>query len=92
MLKEFDSLDELRQFDERYLVNADSAIIDNICKTLKCVASDIVNIKPLKDGLTNTSFSFDCLGKDMFTVIRVGERKIISTELVKQLLWKLLQN
>ena len=63
IVKEFDSLDELRQFDERYLVNADSAIIDNICKTLKCVASDIVNIKPLKDGLTNTSFSFDCLGK-----------------------------
>lgn len=62
-VKEFDSLDELRQFDERYLVNADSTIIDNICKTLKCVASDIVNIKPLKDGLTNTSFSFDCLGK-----------------------------
>lgn len=62
-VKEFDSLDELRQFDERYLVNADSAIIDNIYKTLKCVASDIVNIKPLKDGLTNTSFSFDCLGK-----------------------------
>lgn len=63
IVKEFDSLDELRQFDERYLVNADSTIIDNICKTLKCVASDIVNIKPLKDGLTNTSFSFDCLGK-----------------------------
>ena len=63
IVKEFDSLDELRQFDERYLVNTDSAIIDNICKTLKCVASDIVNIKPLKDGLTNTSFSFDCLGR-----------------------------
>lgn len=63
IVKEFDSLDELRQFDERYLVNTDSAIIDNICKTLKCVPSDVVNIKPLKDGLTNTSFSFDCLGK-----------------------------
>ena len=34
IVKEFDSLDELRQFDDRYLVNADSAIIDNICKTL----------------------------------------------------------
>ena len=63
IVKEFDSLDELRQFDEHYLVNTNSEIIDNICKTLGCVASDIVNIKPLKDGLTNTSFSFDCLGK-----------------------------
>ena len=44
-------------------MNTNSEIIDNICKTLGCIASDIVNIKPLKDGLTNTSFSFDCLGK-----------------------------
>ena len=63
IIKEFDSLDELRQFDERYLMNANSEIIDNICDTLDCIASDIMNIKPLKDGLTNTSFSFDCLGK-----------------------------
>ena len=56
-------MDELRQFDERYLMNANSEIIDNICDTLDCIASDIMNIKPLKDGLTNTSFSFDCLGK-----------------------------
>lgn len=63
IIKEFDSLDELRQFDERYLMNANSEIIDNICETLHCIASDIMNIKPLKDGLTNTSFSFDCLGK-----------------------------
>ena len=63
IIKEFDSLDELRQFDERYLMNANSEIIDNICETLDCIASDIMNIKPLKDGLTNTSFSFDCLGK-----------------------------
>lgn len=63
IIKEFDSLDELRQFDERYLMNANSEIIDNICEILHCIASDIMNIKPLKDGLTNTSFSFDCLGK-----------------------------
>ena len=63
IVKEFDSLDELRQFDERYLMNANSEIIDNICETLHCIASDVMNIKPLKDGLTNTSFSFDCLGK-----------------------------
>ena len=63
IIKEFDSLDELRQFDERYLMNSNSEIIDNICETLHCIASDIINIKPLKDGLTNTSFSFDCLGK-----------------------------
>ena len=63
IIKEFDSLDELRQFDERYLMNTNSEIIDNICDTLHCIASDIMNIKHLKDGLTNTSFSFDCLGK-----------------------------
>ena len=78
IIKEFDSLDELRQFDERYLMNANSEIIDNICDTLDCIASDIMNIKPLKDGLTNTSFSFDCLGKkSVYRHPGVGTEKYI---------------
>ena len=79
IVKEFDSLDELRQFDERYLMNSNSEIIDNICETLHCIASDIMNIKPLKDGLTNTSFSFDCLGKKyVYRHPGVGTEKYIN--------------
>ena len=48
--KEFDSLDELRQFDGRYLVNADSAIIDNICETLKVYFRYCHQYQTTKDG------------------------------------------
>lgn len=62
-IKEFDSLDELRAFDEEYINNTDSYIMKNICKVLNCSEKDIINIKPIKSGLTNTSFSFKCKGK-----------------------------
>ena len=63
VIKEFDSLDELRAFDEHYLMHTNSKILLNICNTLNVTPSEIINIKPIKDGLTNTSFCFDCKGK-----------------------------
>ncbi len=63
VIKEFDSLDELRAFDEHYLVHSNSKILLNICNTLNVTPAEIINIKPLKDGLTNTSFCFDCKGE-----------------------------
>lgn len=59
---EFDSLDELRAFDAEYINNADSSILKNICNILKCECKDIVNIKAIKAGLTNTSFQFSVNG------------------------------
>jgi len=56
---EFDSLDELRQFDSEYINNADSNILRNICNVLQCEIKDITNIKAIKAGLTNTSFMFN---------------------------------
>lgn len=58
-VREFDSLEELRDFDEEYINNADSTILKNICKILKCEMKDIVNVKAIKAGLTNTSFQFE---------------------------------
>lgn len=60
IIKEFDSLDELRTFDEHYLMHSNSKILLNICNTLNVTPAEIINIKPIKDGLTNTSFCFDC--------------------------------
>lgn len=60
VIHEFDSLDELRDFDSRYIVNADSAIFRNIEGVLHCKDSDITQIEPIKKGLTNTSFAFTC--------------------------------
>ena len=55
---EFDSLDELRDFDPLFLENIDSDIFDNICKVLGCNKSEIHDVYPLKQGLTNLSCHF----------------------------------
>lgn len=62
-IREFDSLDELRAFDNAYITNTDSYIFDNICSVLGCSADNIENIVPIKTGLTNLSFKFTCKGK-----------------------------
>lgn len=61
---EFDSLEELRSFDSRYLENTDSGIFQNICRVMKCKESDISDISVIKQGLTNLSFKFSLNGKE----------------------------
>lgn len=63
LIKEFDSLDELRAFDSNYLKNTNSQIMVNICNVLDCKEKDIVGITPIKIGLTNLSFQFECKEK-----------------------------
>ncbi|MCI8469171.1 MAG: phosphotransferase [Eggerthellaceae bacterium] len=60
---EFDSLDELREFDPDFIDNVNSSIMDNICQVLGCAKGDIRSIIPIKQGLTNLSFRFDVDGK-----------------------------
>lgn len=59
---EFDSIEDLRTFDSEFLLNVDSDIIMNICKTLQCNPNDITDIAVINAGLTNVSFQFDCCG------------------------------
>lgn len=63
-IKEFDSLEELREFDDKYLKNANSKIFTNICTALDVKEEDITNIVPIKKGLTNFSFRFTVNGKE----------------------------
>ncbi len=56
---EFDSLDELRSFDDRYINHTDSMIMRNIALVLGCGESDIKGFRAIKEGLTNTSFVFE---------------------------------
>ena len=60
---EFDSLEELRQFDKTYVDHSGSAIMEAICKTLSCEEHEIVNIKPIKDPKIGGTFSFEVRGK-----------------------------
>lgn len=59
-IEEFDSLEELRLFDEKYINNTGSKIFQNICSVLQCEEKDIVDINVLKKGMTNCSFAFTC--------------------------------
>ena len=60
---EFDSMEELRQFDQYYVNNTHSRIIRNIALTLGCAESEITNFRPIKEGLTNTSFALTVADK-----------------------------
>ena len=55
---EFDSIDDLREFDSEFLLNVDSEIIANICGVIGCKANDITDIAVINAGLTNVSFAF----------------------------------
>ena len=58
IIHEFDSLDELRDFDPLFLENLDSEIFDNIASVLSCEKSEVRDIYSLKQGLTNLSCHF----------------------------------
>lgn len=78
---EFDTLDELRSFDSEYINNADSLILRNICKILKCEVKDIVGVQVIKEGLTNSSFKFTVRGKDyVFYSLGIGVNQYINQE------------
>lgn len=62
VIYEFDSIDELRSFDSQFIKNVDSSIMVNISEELHCRISDIVDIHPITNGQTNTSFAFSVLG------------------------------
>lgn len=56
---EFDSLDELREFDETYKYESGSYIMKNIANELNCNEGEIVNILPTKKGSGDVGgFSF----------------------------------
>ncbi|MFY9263625.1 MAG: phosphotransferase [Actinomycetaceae bacterium] len=63
VIREFDTLPELRDFDPEFIENIDLDIFDNITRTLDCERSEIKKIEPLKQGLTNLSFYFSVRGK-----------------------------
>ncbi len=76
-IKEFDSLEELRIFDEKYVTNSDSKIFQNICGVLKCNEEEIKDIKPIKTGMTKTSFKFSYNGKSYVYRHRSPETELI---------------
>ena len=62
-IMEFDSIEDLRDFDSEFLLNVASEIITNITDTLNCHPNEITDIKVINAGLTNVSFGFDVKGE-----------------------------
>lgn len=60
---EFDYFDDLRKFDNKYLMHTHSNIIRNIRLVFRCDENEIINFKRIIDGLTNTSFTFEVRSK-----------------------------
>ncbi len=77
---EIDTFEQLRELDKSSKMLKADAI--NAAKTaLGVKTEDIINIKVLKKGMTNRSFTFDCLGKKY--VMRLpgeGTSKLINRE------------
>lgn len=60
---EFDTVDEIKQFDDKFVENMDSRIIENISNTLHCREDEATGFEQIKRGNTNIIFSFWCRGK-----------------------------
>lgn len=75
---EFDSLDDVREFDPAFLDNLDSSILDNIVSVLGCNKAEIRDIWPIKQGLTNLSCHFTTdSGEYVYRHPGVGTEKMI---------------
>ena len=69
---EFDNLEQLRKFDEKYIDKTSSTIMANIARVLGCKEGDIQDFAPIKEGMTNTSYVFR-VGGDRFVYRHPGE-------------------
>ena len=62
-IREFDSLEDLRAFDAKYVNDTGSAILKNIAEELTCEEQDITQVVAIKNGLSALTFSFSCRGR-----------------------------
>lgn len=60
---EFDSLDELRIFDQEYINNTGSEILQQIAYELACEEKEITDARPIKESNETIGFEFTVKGK-----------------------------
>lgn len=77
VIHEFDSLEELREFDSKYLYNSGSAIMHKICYLLAAEENNIIGIESLKK-VKATMFKFRCKGDVYICDVEPDEREKIS--------------
>lgn len=74
---EFDSLEELREFDPTYLENSGSAIMKKLCYLLAVKERNIIGFEALK-SIKPSMFRFRCKGDSYICDVEPGEEEKIS--------------
>lgn len=75
LINEFDSLEDLRKFDHKFINHTGSNVIKKICQTLKCQEREITDFKMIKENLPAYSFSFK-FKKKKYVYSRNADNKI----------------
>ena len=76
---EFENIEELRQFDDRYNHNSGSEAMALVSRVFEVPESEIRKIRCLKAGMTNNSWLFSVKGKDYICRIPgEGTEKLIN--------------
>ncbi|WP_251717087.1 phosphotransferase [Lactobacillus agrestimuris] len=82
---EFDYFDQLRDFDQKFVGHANSQILRNIKLIFRCEEEDIVDFRPIKEGMTNTSFVFRVHGEDyVYRHPGTGTEKVVNRKNEKE--------
>ncbi len=77
LIHEFDSLEELREFDNKYVYDSGSRILKQICKMLAVKENNIIGIESLKQ-LKSSFFKFRCKGDTYICDVEPGNEEKIS--------------
>ena len=72
VIHEFDSLEELREFDSKYLYDSGSIIMKKLCKLLAVRENGIIGIESLRK-IRSSLFKFRCKGDTYICDIDPGE-------------------
>ena len=76
IIHEFDSLEELREFDNKYLYDSSSEIMKKLCKLLAVHENSIIGIESLKK-IKPSLFKFRCKGDTYICDLNPGEEEKI---------------
>lgn len=74
VVHEFDSLEELREFDSKYLYDSGSCIMKKLCKLLAVHENRIIGIESLRK-IKSSLFKFRCKGDTYICDVEPGEEK-----------------
>lgn len=76
VIHEFDSLEELREFDTKYLYDSNSVIMKKLCKLLAVHENGIIGIESLRK-IKASLFKFRCKGDTYICDVEPGEEEKI---------------